>query len=206
MPQNSQVRLVDHLLARLLGFAYDGDEQNFTDEQREAVQISQNHIYEHGVLRVNYTSYDVRRAQDSINPQTHSDVMVLSHDDDTGPNGILHPYWYARVLGIFHMMVHYTRLNTQSTDEQRMDFLWVRWFGVDPDVRTGWRARRLPAIGFVPDSDPDAYGFVDPQEVLRGAHLLPAFNHDQATNVLDSETNVRRANEVDDWNLYYPNM
>ncbi|KAE9387587.1 hypothetical protein BT96DRAFT_837432 [Gymnopus androsaceus JB14] len=55
-------------------------------------------MYKHKVLRVNYTTYDMRRAQDS-NPiqRTHPHVMVLSDDDD-------HPYCYACILG--HLSCH----------------------------------------------------------------------------------------------------
>ncbi|KAE9403281.1 hypothetical protein BT96DRAFT_815333, partial [Gymnopus androsaceus JB14] len=43
------------------------------------------------ILQVNYTTYDMRHAQDSINPCMHPHVMVLSDDDD-------HPYCYACIL------------------------------------------------------------------------------------------------------------
>ena len=60
-------------------------------------------IYQHRVLRVNYTTYDMRRDQDSLNPQSHPDIMLLSHEDKNDDNW--HPYWYARVIGIFHANV-----------------------------------------------------------------------------------------------------
>jgi hypothetical protein len=39
-------------------------------EQLQEVQILDNRIYFHKVFRVKYTTYDMRRAQDSINPRT----------------------------------------------------------------------------------------------------------------------------------------
>ncbi|KAG1728014.1 hypothetical protein EDD22DRAFT_961140 [Suillus occidentalis] len=51
-------------------------------------------------MQVHYTTYDLRHEYDTINPRTHRDVMVLS--GETTPS---HPYWYARVLGIYHMEV-----------------------------------------------------------------------------------------------------
>lgn len=132
--------------------------------------------------------------------------MVLSHDDDVGLNTQLHPYWYAHVLGIFHIMAWYVGPNSQSSDMLRMDFLWVQWFGLDPDMRTGWQARRLPAVGFIPETDPDAFGFLDPQEVLRGAHLIPAFHHDLAEGLLHPNSCARHADEAQDWSLFNPNM
>ena len=46
-------------------------------------------------MRVNYTTYDMRRDQDSLNPRTQADVMLLAHEDLTARNS--HPYWYARM-------------------------------------------------------------------------------------------------------------
>ena len=86
--------LKDHLLARLLDRPYDGDEHTFTDVERDSINFLSNRLYRHKVVRINYTTYDMRRTKDSINPCTHPDVMVLSHEDDTG-NEDLHPYWYA---------------------------------------------------------------------------------------------------------------
>ena len=37
----------------------------------------------HKVIRINHTTYDGRLNQDSLNPRTHADFMVLAHEDDT---------------------------------------------------------------------------------------------------------------------------
>lgn len=84
-------KLKNHLLARLLNQEYDGDEHQFSDEDRNTVRIIDNCVYSAKVLHVNYTTYDVRRNQDSMNPRTHCDIMVLSHETDEHA----HPYWYA---------------------------------------------------------------------------------------------------------------
>jgi hypothetical protein len=83
-------RLKEHLLERLLGQQYDGVEVSFTPEERNSVMFVNNRIYKHKVMRVNYATYDLRRAQDSLNSRTHPDIMVLSHEDDG-----THPYWFA---------------------------------------------------------------------------------------------------------------
>jgi hypothetical protein len=87
-------RLKDHILSRLLNCDYDGDEVPFSDADRNTVRIIDNRVYASKVLRVNYTTYNLRRDQDSMNPCTHCDVMVMSRE--TGPNA--HPYWYAREM------------------------------------------------------------------------------------------------------------
>lgn len=69
-------RLKDHLLGRLLNKSYDGDEHMFSDADRNTVRIVDNRIYSAKVLRVNYTTYDIRRNQDSMNPRTHCDGHI----------------------------------------------------------------------------------------------------------------------------------
>lgn len=191
-------RLKDHILAWLSGRDYH-DELCFTDEDRRAISFVGNRIYRHKVMRVNYTTYDLRRDQDSLNPRTQADVMLLGHEDD--PNA--HPFWYARIIGIFHAYV------VRSGDvfkQERIEFLWIRWLGKDPTHRSGFAARRLPRIGFVPDDDADAFGFLDPQDVLRAAHLIPAFAHGRTDELLGPLI-ARHARENDeDWQYYYVNM
>src|ERR1700733_15574392 len=85
-----------------------------------------NMMYRHSILRVNYTTYDVRRAQDTINHRTnHCDIMLLSA---TGDNPTAHPYRYARVLGIYHVNLIYNEPTVQCYQVRRMEFLWVRYF------------------------------------------------------------------------------
>ena len=89
----------DHLLSRLIDPEDEHGYPSFTNEDRSNVILLNNRIFCHKVLRVNFTTYNLRRAQDSINPRTHGDVMVLSDEDD--PENT-HPYWYARIISIFH--------------------------------------------------------------------------------------------------------
>jgi hypothetical protein len=49
-----------------------------------------------------------------------------------------------------------------------MEFLWIRWFGRDMSQPTGWKARRLHRIGFLPHGAPDAFGFLDPIRACHG--------------------------------------
>jgi hypothetical protein len=194
-------KLKTHLLGRLLNVVFDGDETMFTDEERNSVRIIGDRIYSSKILRVNYTSYDMRRDQDSMNPRTHCDVMVLS--PETGPN--VHPFWYARVLGIFHAKVLHTGPQSRNRSIQHMEFLWVRWFGLEPGYRFGTSNARLPKIGFVPEADRSAFGFLDPSLVLRGCHLVPAFSEDRTSALLrtTNPTAARPVDEMDDWTKFY---
>jgi hypothetical protein len=88
---------------------------------------------------------------------------------------------------------------------QRLEFLWVRLFGVEPNYASGSEAARLPKIGFVPDTDHDTFGFLDPSLVLRGCHLVPAFAAGRTQSLLQttSPTTARLPGEIDDWANYY---
>lgn len=196
-------RLKDHLLGRLLDCQYDGDEEHFSDADRAMVQIIDNHVYSAKVLRINYTTYDIQWDQDSMNPRTHCDVMVMSPENGDKA----HPYWYARVLGVFHARVLHTGPAVRNRSVQHIEFLWVRWFGLDPDHRYGFSAARLPKIGFVPDTDVAAFGFLDPSLVIRGCHLIPAFNDGRTARLLSAIlTAGRPPNDTDDWEAFYVNL
>jgi hypothetical protein len=151
-------------------------------------------------MQVYYTTYDLRREYDTINPRTHGDIMVLS--GETTPS---HPYWYARVLGVFHMEVW---LNTGSRPIKRhLELLWVRWLAVLRNYKSGLNQARLPKIAFVEESDPDAFGFLDPGQVIRGAHLIPAFASGRGVNSLRYGKSLARPGEqLDDWEEHYVGM
>ncbi|KIO16446.1 hypothetical protein M407DRAFT_232296 [Tulasnella calospora MUT 4182] len=114
---------------------------------------------------------------------------MMIADEDDGQSRSQHPYWYAKVLGVFHCNVRHR--STGQDDYERMDVLWIRWLGVDPDQRVGGRSRRLNRVGYVPDSDgPGAFGFIDPADVIRGCHLIPSFNEGTRDDLLTGASSV----------------
>ncbi|EIM89454.1 uncharacterized protein STEHIDRAFT_144850 [Stereum hirsutum FP-91666 SS1] len=161
-------------------------------------------MYAAKVFRVNYTTYDLRRAYDSVNPRTQANVMVYS--PETGPN--TPPYWYARVLGVFHANIRHVGSNSRNREVQRIEFLWVRWYGAEHGYRYGSKLARLPKIGFVEDTDDYAFGFLDPALVIRGCHLIPAFAGGRTSNLLHTiePTAARPLGDVDDWVNFYVNI
>lgn len=182
---------------------FEGQDLEVSNEQRLTVNILRNKIYSAKVLRVNYTSYDILREQDSMNPRTHCDVMV--HTGETGSHA--HRFWYARVIGVFHAQVVHSGAAAQNRSVQRIEFLWVRWFGIDTDHRYGLKVARLPKIGFVPDTDAFAFGFLDPSLVIQGAHLIPAFCEGKTTTLLTVPRTLGRSyGETEDWLRFYVNM
>jgi len=163
-------RLKDHLLACQNNIPYDGDEHVFSDEERDSITFVGNCMYKHNVIRINYTTYNLRCAQDSINVRTYLYLMTLGHKDrEEGTKW--HPYWYAKVLGIFHVNMR----RSGSMETERMEFLWVHWFRRDPDHEGGFETCRLHCIGLTDSEDPTLYEFLNPSDVLRSVHLIPAF-------------------------------
>lgn len=128
----------------------------------------------------------------------------------------MHPFWYARVIGIYHVDVR-DLSNPLGNPYQRMDILFVRWMGINPDWMSGWDARRLDQIGFLPQDNEGAFGFLDPLKVLRGCHLIPAFAIGTTTQLLEPSPLARQHLQTDallartpgtsnaDWDLFYVN-
>ncbi len=174
---------------------------------------------------MNYTTYDVRRAQDSVNPRTHPHIMLLSppsdssdgesNADDSDSTSDGHPFLYARVIDIFHVNVH--PLTSAGGPLIRVDILWVRWLSLDALAPGGFNVKRYPRIEFSKDmdgSDP-AFGFVNPQDVLRGAHLIPVFACKRTKDLLGPSAAARVGPEYSDlqvadmdtdFRYYYVNM
>jgi hypothetical protein len=157
-------------------------------------------MFIHKVLRVNYTSYDMRRGQDSMNPRTHADIMTLAPETTDFD---AHPFQYSRIIAILHCDVQHN-VGGIPTPAIPIDILWVRRFRLDASFKGGFKRKRLHRIEFLPDDDPRAYGFVHPDEVIRGAHLIPAFAHN--TVEFRHTSLARKPGEMDDWRYHYVNL
>jgi len=195
----------DHLLSRLHGYEYDGDEHSFTDDERNDLRIigGLNRAIQSTVLCINYTTYDIRCRQDVVRPGSKCFVMTLSREDRPGA----HPFWYAQVLRAFHIEVLHVGPHARCCSPQTMELLWVRWLGVEPRYRWGFRKARLPKVGFVPESDKNVFGFLDPLLVIHVCHLIPSFSDGHTTRLMRQGTSVaRHPTEEDDWCSFYVNM
>ncbi|KAK0492151.1 hypothetical protein EDD18DRAFT_1311005 [Armillaria luteobubalina] len=175
----------------------DPAKKSFTNEQR-------NLIYCHHIMHVNYTTYNVHRDYDTINPSRYVFITVKSPEMD----GDAHPYWYAQVLGIYHTNVQHFGMELTDMHPHHMYFLWVRWLSDEPGWKSSCKFACLPKIGFVPDSDDYAFGFLDPSVVIWGVHLLPDFSGSQTTDLLQTNytTIAWKIGEEEDWVNYYVNM
>ncbi|KAG8692955.1 hypothetical protein FRC09_010842, partial [Ceratobasidium sp. 395] len=162
-------QLKEHLLARALGVAAPTELGRLT--------LVNDRIYTHATLRLNYTSYDVRRQHDIVNPNTPCRYILLPNDTTDSPS--THPFLYARVLGIYHAMAR-----CSNGPPKRMDFLWVRWLDYDKEQPGGWESGRLDRLYYAHHRNDaellDAFGFVDPRDVIRACHLIPDFRSGRA--------------------------
>ncbi|KAG8699804.1 hypothetical protein FRC08_005094 [Ceratobasidium sp. 394] len=192
-------RLKAHLLARIMGDRYE-DEQTRTALELAQIHFQHERIYAHQTLKLHYTTYDVRRAQDTINPTTSNRFILVPSDRLDSAEVGANRFWYARVLGIYHANVSYN-----GSIAKRMDFLWVRWLARMTDVPGGWETCRLDQVGYFPDSTQyHAFEFVDPVDAIRAVHLIPRFAGNQTGEYLESVNSVAAdTRSVGDWKHYY---
>ncbi|CAE6538191.1 unnamed protein product [Rhizoctonia solani] len=179
--------LKEHLLSRIPGMHQSSDLHKVT--------IQNDRLYSHATLQVNYTSYDVRRLQDTINPRSPYRFIVLPADTDAHA----HPFLYAKVLGIYHANVRF-----DGRPARRMNFLWVRWLDYDEEAPGGWDVCRLDRVFYGKCRNDfelmNAFGFVAPHHIIRAAHLIPDF--ESGTTNPPGRTLVSD-NEESDWKHHY---
>lgn len=179
-------RLKGFCLGLIEGLNVAEEDLHFTDAERASLVLDYNLLHEHATLQLNFTTYDVKRERDVVKPHSPTNnkchIMLPSREDNS--DGSCPSFWYARVLGIFHVDVSHA---PSKLSGHRINFLWVRWFGQDAQWRGGDSSSRMDRIGFVPDGGVDEpFGFVDPDTVIRGCHLIPAFALGRTFRLLSS--------------------
>lgn len=89
-----------------------------------------------------------------------------------------------------------------------MEFLWVRWLGIQKDHEWGWKAKDLPKVGFINEREDKtvAFGFLDPAEVIRAVHLIPSFSEGKSTNGMPQTIARPLTDNNLDWNYFFVNM
>ncbi|KDQ06670.1 hypothetical protein BOTBODRAFT_181375 [Botryobasidium botryosum FD-172 SS1] len=188
-------KLIDFHIAELRGKEYNGEDTVYSNEERYKIQIKGNFLHVHPRLRLNYTSYDVRRGQDALNLRSNRhDIFVPSGEKQTKTS---HPFWYARILGIFHTFA--LDLSQPGASFKRVEFLWVRWFG-NEKYRDG---AGLARVAFMDPMAAGSFGFVSPRKVIRASHINPAFHYGRDPQWPSGTTFVEE--EGGDWTYYYVN-
>ena len=131
--------------------------------------------------------------------------MVLSDDHDAK----YHPYWYARVIGVFHTMVRFNSPRATACQMQHMEFLWVRWYGIDFDsdtLKSAFEAKRMYQVGFIDGDSDETFGFINPSDVLWAVHLIPSFVSGKYSEIGISLMAQHLDEENQDYIRYYVNM
>ena len=115
-------------------------------------------------------------------------------------------YIYGRVLGIFHANVVYGGSGSLDYRRRQFDFLWVRWYTPLPNEEGG-SSRRLGRLKLAPMLESDSWGFLDPSDILQGAHIIPRFVKGKAHEKVGSQGRIfsKSAQEELDWEEYYIN-
>lgn len=119
----------------------------------------------HNLARFSYTTYDVWRSQDVINPRTpHCNIMLLNKRDGG-------EYCYAKVIGIHYVNV--VRL-AYVYKSHWITFLFIWWYKPVQDY--AWDTCTLGHIHFQPLANENVFGFIDPGVVLRACHIISVFS------------------------------
>lgn len=120
-----------------------------------------------------------------------------------------HPYWYGRIIEVFHAEIVHSGLESNPVHRRptKMEFIWMRWLAHDTFHPSGFAARRLHRVAFVPDdSDTPAFGFVNPDEMIRAVHLIPAFALGRTNNLLGASIARHTSEKDEDWVAFDVNM
>ena len=170
--------------------------------------FKRNTMYHYHIVRFNYTTYDVQRDQDVINPKTsHCYIMLLANLDGDrvkSSSKDSHPFLYAQVLGAYHVNVIYDGWGSRDYGKRRLEFLWVQWFEYcGKHSVLNWVDLWLDVIWFPPLWEDSAFGFVDPSDMLWSAHIVPTFASGPAH--LDGVGLSRFSGDSKDWLKYYIN-
>ena len=187
---------MEHLHYRLCGTKHNCGTKHYDPEKFTKLIIRDEAIYCYPLIWFNFTTYDFQRDQDIIHPTfDKKDIMVYCPGLD-GP----FPWRYAQVQGIFHVNVQTASLPMPK----KLFFLWVRWFTpIDVNFNPA-QARSYPRISFIPyqSNEDKPFGFIDPEHVIRGCHLIPTFELGRTSHLLPPSVARDRAG---DWNAFSVN-
>jgi hypothetical protein len=195
-----------HLLPRIRSaLALDGTIDDSIADNWQAITFKHDQLYRHNIMRVNYTSYDVRRSDDVLHSGTHqSNIMVLNSEFTLNPrpSACIHPFLYARIIGIYHANVIYLGEGNRDYQPHRLEFLWVRWY--DHFKLGDWEKQQLDHLQFPSIYNDHSFGFIDPRDVLRGCHLIPLLKHGKVYGAGDRGVSAC-CRDVNDWKVYVVN-
>ncbi|KAG9103428.1 hypothetical protein FRC06_010846 [Ceratobasidium sp. 370] len=145
------------------------------------------------------TRLDKLECVNDLSP-SHSDNNTISQE----------PYWIGQTDRSEDMVSIPLWIDKHAWDcaVKRMNFLWVRWLDYDEGQPGGWDVGRLDRVSYGKcrnDSELlDAFGFIDPGNIVRASHLIPDFSsgiHCTIPNKIAAS--VAYDSEEGDWGYYY---
>lgn len=149
-------------------------------------------------MRVRYTTYDLRREEDLIRSHgAKSNIMIINPECFHRHGEQVHPFRYGRVLGIYHANAIYVGPGNSDFRPRRLHFLWVRWYRVER------QANGYTIVSFPDVSDPAAFGFLDPCDILRGCFIIPRFSEGKKG---DKKGKSARVQDCEDYTSYVVNQ
>ncbi|KAK0205740.1 hypothetical protein IW262DRAFT_1282379, partial [Armillaria fumosa] len=100
--------------------------------------------------------------------------IVLANNSD--PNNT-HPYWYTHIIGLFHADIQYNDPEGDFEDWKVfcVDFAWVWWYGFNSKHCSGFKAKRPHHVGFLQGTNPEAFGFFNPNKIIQAVYLIPIY-------------------------------
>ena len=176
--------------------------EHFTDEDRGYITIVLNMLYRHKTLHISHTSYDMQEDTELIRQRRYPGIMVLSNNEK-------HPHLYGSVLGLFHVSIKnagpYTLLH--DSEKASLPVMWIHWLKLDSTQgQPGFHSLRYPSVSFCKCDEPDAFGLIHPDEIIRPVHLIPRFNLGHTNEYLGRNSMGRPEGEDRDWKHFSINM
>lgn len=127
--------------------------------------------------------------------------MLLSSTCDEEGNTVDHPYLYGRVTAIFHVLVEHVGQESTTQHQQKIDVCWICWYSMnhyDKDASSfGFTVKRLYQVRFLHDTNLNAFGFIDPNDIIQAVHFIPNFAAGETT---DDEGNPNKPGKY--WHYY----
>ncbi|KAG6376633.1 hypothetical protein JVT61DRAFT_1617 [Boletus reticuloceps] len=101
------------------------DSYSASEATIDHVLLRDGRIYQHRVLHINYTTYNVNHGQDNFNlGSQHRDIMMLAGNREESQVVSDH-FCYAQIISIYHANVQYIGPSLHDYNARQLDFLHV---------------------------------------------------------------------------------
>lgn len=128
--------------------------------------------------------------------------MLLSPDCEEDSDDRF-PYLYGHVVDVFHFHVR-ENVEGRLSEPRMLEAVFLHYMEQDRTYRSGWEAKRLPRVLYLPHTDPHAFGCIDPNDIIRAAHIHPVFSGDKTEAFLPDKSVARPDGyPTEDYRRYY---